>query len=101
MRRRDVLGFMSVALQPPKFGGSARLVQAPVTVTGADGRKIGGLEQRDFLLFDGGERREFTLDDVPAPLSLMVAVQTGGGFRGGAGQDSQEASAVRAAALRA
>lgn len=77
MRRRDVLGLMPAVLQPPQFGVSARLVQAPLTATGTDGRKIAGLEQRDFLLFDGGERREFTLDDVLAPLSLMVAVQTG------------------------
>lgn len=78
MRRRDVLGLMTAALQPPpEFGVSARLVQAPVTVTGADGKKIAGLDRGDFLLFDGGERREFDLDEVLAPLSLVVAVQTG------------------------
>lgn len=78
MRRRDVLGLMRAALQPPpKFGVSARLVQAPATVTGADGKKMAGLDRGDFLLFDGGERREFDLDEVLAPLSLMVALQTG------------------------
>ncbi len=68
---------MSAALQQPRFGVSARLVVVPVTVTGADGRKIAGLQRSDFRLFEAGEARDFQVDDILSPLSLMVAVQTG------------------------
>jgi VWFA-related protein len=63
--------------QPPRFGVSARLVVVPVTVTGGDGRKIAGLKRDDFRLFEEGKPRDFRVEDVLSPLSLMVAVQVG------------------------
>jgi VWFA-related protein len=68
---------MAAVLQPRPFRVSARLVQTPVTVTEEDGRKVAGLEASDFVLTDAGRHREFTMDADLAPLSLVVAVQTG------------------------
>lgn len=77
MRRREFIGNAAAAFQPPSFRVSARLVQTPVTVTGQDGRKIEGLERRDFVLTDQGQPKRFSMDTELAPLSLIVAVQTG------------------------
>jgi VWFA-related protein len=65
--------------QDSRFSAETRVVQVPVTVTGANGRNIDGLKTGDFEVLDEGRRRVFTLDAFgpgAAPISLAIAVQT-------------------------
>jgi VWFA-related protein len=63
--------------QDPQFRASSRLVLAPVQVTDGAGKAVEGLTEADFELYDGGMRRNFTLETENAPLSIVVAIQTG------------------------
>jgi VWFA-related protein len=56
-------------------------VLVPVTVTGAKGRTVDGLEAADFLLLDNGIPQKTTVDTTAtgvAPISLVIAVQSSG-----------------------
>ncbi len=62
--------------QEPRLSTTARLVVAPATVLDRNGRYIDGLMQRDFVLYDNGERRAIDVDVSFTPISLVIAVQT-------------------------
>lgn len=64
-----------------QFGVEARLVQAPVVVTGADGKVVEGIEADEWVLLDNGREQKVTVDTIEtglAPVSLAVLVQTSG-----------------------
>jgi VWFA-related protein len=60
----------------PELRTTARLVVAPVTVTGASGKPVHGLTKEDFHLFDNGTRREFDVELLEERVSLVVVLQT-------------------------
>jgi VWFA-related protein len=65
--------------QEPKFRTTAPLVIAPATVSDREGRKIDGLSELDFLVYDNGRLQTARLDTfqtVSTPVSLVVAVQS-------------------------
>ena len=55
---------------------TARLVVAPVTVNDAAGKPVHGLVKSDFRLFDNGAARDFDVELLEQPVSLVVAIQT-------------------------
>lgn len=69
----------AAAAQEPSFRATVPLVLVPVTVTDSKGRYVDGLQAADFQLLDNGTPREIRLDAaeaVPAPVALVIAVQT-------------------------
>ncbi len=74
LSRREWLATLMV--QPPTFRASAQIVVVPLTVTNSKGKRVAGLSASDFVLSDNGEPREFTLEDVGGPVSLILAVET-------------------------
>mgnify|MGYP000228434112 CR=1 FL=1 len=60
-----------------QFRASSRLVLVPVQVSDAAGKTIESLTEADFELYDRGVMRKFRLEPENAPLSVVVAVQTG------------------------
>jgi VWFA-related protein len=52
-----------------------RLVTAPTLVFSQDGNLIPGLDRGDFRVYDNGRLQKASLDTVPAPVSVVVAVQ--------------------------
>jgi VWFA-related protein len=56
-------------------------VQVPVTVLDKKGRHVPGLTADDFTLYDEGQRQVIQVDDVTAPISLVVAVQSNSNAR--------------------
>lgn len=71
-----VAGAVSLLAQEPRLSTTARLVIAPATVVDRTGRYVDGLTQRDFVLYDNGERRAIDVDVAFTPISLVIAVQT-------------------------
>ncbi len=59
-----------------------RVVIAPTTVTGSDGRFANGLHVEDFLLTDNDKPQRITQDHAFQPLSIVVAVQASAGVEG-------------------
>lgn len=76
LNRREWLAAALLQQQPPTFRASAQIVVVPVTVTNSKGRRVAGLNASDFLLSDNGQPREFTLEDISGPVSLLLAVET-------------------------
>jgi VWFA-related protein len=61
--------------QEPTLSTTVRLVIAPATVTGPDGRYVDGLTEKDFLVLDNGNPQRIQADVTFVPISLVVAVQ--------------------------
>jgi VWFA-related protein len=75
-----VLGtFVSVLAQeelPERtFRAQANIVLAPVTVLNGAGGFVGGLELRDFRLYDNDKLQDIQLDVSYSPISMVVAIQ--------------------------
>ena len=68
------------AQDQPGFTSQANLVPVPALVRDASGNAVYGLHEKDFLLMDDGIEQRVHLDEAtgPRPVSLVVAVQTGG-----------------------
>jgi VWFA-related protein len=69
------------AAQEPVFGARSRLVLIPAVVTDSNGHVVDGLEAADFQVFDNGQPRNVTVDNLctgVAPIALMIAVQSSG-----------------------
>lgn len=64
------------AFQPQTFRVTARAVVVPATVLDSSRRRVAGLERKDFRLCDGGVERDFDLEEMNAPVSVLVAVET-------------------------
>lgn len=62
--------------QEPPLSTTVRLVIAPATVTGSDGRYVDGLTEKDFLVYDNGKPQRIQADVTFVPISLVVAVQS-------------------------
>jgi VWFA-related protein len=62
--------------QEPRVSTTVRLVVAPATVTGREGRYIDGLNAEDFLVYDNGRRQKVNADVSYTPISLVIAVQS-------------------------
>ena len=72
---------LALAAQNPRFDVQSRLVLVPVTVTGAKGRTIDGLDTNDFVVLDNGRPQKVTVDTMAtgvAPLALVIAIQASG-----------------------
>ena len=70
--------FLTAAASPPQIAVRVDVVTVPVTVTGARGEFVGGLERKNFrLLVDGAEQpiEYFTPEQEPA--QVLVLVETG------------------------
>jgi len=69
----------SMGAQDSSFHVQTKVMQAPVSVTGKDGRRVDGLVARDFSVLDDGVRQSVTVDDFSTGLpriSLAIAIQT-------------------------
>jgi VWFA-related protein len=62
----------------PSYRGSARLVIVDTSVTDAAGKPVRNLGAASFQVHEEGKPRQALLDSEPAPLSLVIAVQTAG-----------------------
>lgn len=69
-------GCCLMAQEPAALRTTARLVVAPVTVNDGAGKPVHGLTKGDFRLFDNGKAREFDVELLEQPVSLVVAIQT-------------------------
>lgn len=58
------------------FRVTSRAVVVPVTVLDSRKRRVAGLEKSDFRLSDAGLERDFTLEEMNSPVSVLVAVET-------------------------
>ncbi|WP_321476065.1 VWA domain-containing protein [uncultured Paludibaculum sp.] len=58
------------------FRSNVPLVVAPVTVVDRKGRPVENLSAADFILTDKGEPQRVNLDEIRAPISLVLVVQT-------------------------
>lgn len=67
---------MALLVQNPQFRTSAQVVVVPVTVLDRKGKRVAGLRAEDFELTDNGRVQTFQLEDMNAPLSLVLAVET-------------------------
>jgi VWFA-related protein len=77
----SLLVTFALTAQDARFGVQTRLVLVPVTVTGANGRAIDGLEMKDFVLLDEGRPQKVTVDTIAtgvAPIALVIAIQASG-----------------------
>jgi len=63
-------------VQAPQFRTAAHVVVVPVTVMDSKGRRVAGLQKADFELLDQGNAQTFQLEEMNAPVSLVVAVET-------------------------
>ncbi|MBI4892686.1 MAG: hypothetical protein HY821_18825, partial [Acidobacteria bacterium] len=68
--------FVFALQQVPSFRVSARAVVVPVTVLNSKDQRVAGLEKTDFRLLDNGVDRDFILEEMNAPVSVMLAVET-------------------------
>jgi VWFA-related protein len=70
----------AIAQEEPGFTTQANLVPVPALVRDENGQAVYGLHEKDFILEDDGVAQAFHLDEAaePQPVSLVVAVQTGG-----------------------
>jgi VWFA-related protein len=66
----------AVLAQDPVIRSTVVNVQVSVTVVDKKGRHVSGLTADDFELFDSGLPQKAQVDDVTAPISMVVAVQT-------------------------
>jgi VWFA-related protein len=64
-----------VSPQMPDLRATAHLVVAPTTVTDAAGEYVDGLNDKDFVLYDNGLRRDIRVDVSYFPISLVIAVE--------------------------
>ena len=64
----------------PTFRSETTVVLVPTLVTDEHGEVIYGLTQKDFVIMDNGVERTVLMDDTfsSKPVSLVLAVQTGG-----------------------
>ena len=71
---------MLLAQEEPVFRSESNLVLVPALVRDASGHAVYGLQAKDFILEDNGVAQPVHLDDEtqPEPLSIVVAIQTGG-----------------------
>ncbi len=58
------------------FRSNVPLVVVPVTVTDRDGKLVDGLNESDLLLYDNNVPQKLRLDELKAPISLALVVQT-------------------------
>jgi len=72
---------LALAAQEPTIRVPVRLVHQDVLVFTADNRVIPDLQAATFRVFDNGHPQSFTLDTEPAPVSLVLAVQTNAAVR--------------------
>lgn len=70
----------ATAQEESGFTARANLVPVPTLVRDATGNAVYGLHEKDFMLEDDGVEQGVHLDEAtePRPVSLVVAVQTGG-----------------------
>jgi len=67
------------AQQSPTFQSRVDVVTVNATVTGRDGRFVGGLRQDDFTVFEDGQRREIVyFEDESTPVSLGILLDSSG-----------------------
>lgn len=69
----------ATAISAQVFRGSADIVLLHVTVTGSDGRFVGGLNKSEFQVFEDGVLQEitnFTREQLPIALSLVIDTST-------------------------
>jgi Ca-activated chloride channel family protein len=70
---------VTAAAQQPTFKGRTQIVPVLVTVTDAQKRLVGGLEQTDFELFDNGQPAQIVLfDNAVRPITVIVMLDTSG-----------------------
>ncbi len=62
--------------QQPVFRASARLVVVPATVFDPSGKRVLGLQLSDFIVLDQGQPRDFQLESMDTPVTLILAVET-------------------------
>lgn len=72
-----------LAQDEPTFHSESSTVLVPTLVRDASGHAVYGLQAKDFILEDNGIAQAVHLDDEerPEPLSIIVAIQTGGSAR--------------------
>src|SRR4051794_27945877 len=58
-----------------RFTSRVDIVVAPTTVTDKDGSYVPGLKPSEFQLYDNDKLQEIRVDEVYAPISLVVAIQ--------------------------
>lgn len=88
MRRKQIINSVAcipllllalvASAQDYKIRAKVDLVEVPVTVKGNDGKLIGGLTHKDFVILEDGNPQtiaNFTAD--PVPLSAAVVIDTG------------------------
>jgi hypothetical protein len=63
------------AIEDPTFRGTVNIVLAPTTVLDKEGEYVLGLKSHEFRLFDNGKAQEIKVDEIIAPVSLVVAIQ--------------------------
>jgi VWFA-related protein len=70
----------ATAQEQPGFTIQANLVPVPTLVRDAAGAAVYGLHEKDFFFEDDGVEQAVHLDEAaePQPVSLVIAVQTGG-----------------------
>lgn len=71
-----LLSVLLLAQQDPIVRTTVPLVTVPVSVTDESGRLVRGLGKADFVLLDGGRRRDFDVDLLNERVSLVLLVQS-------------------------
>ena len=75
---RPILSFLTLAVvlaQDATVRSTARLVVAPLSVTGRSGRPVEGLRGRDVVVFDNDVPVQSQLEESIQPLSLVIVAQ--------------------------
>src|SRR4051812_40769121 len=75
-----IVGVFVSAQEMPRFASRTNLVPVPTLVRDAEGNAIYGLHAEDFIIEDDAVPQTVHLDEAAEgePLSLVIAVQTGG-----------------------
>jgi VWFA-related protein len=66
----------STPAQDPTIRSEVREVIAPTTVLDKDGAYINGIKASEFRLYDNDKLQQIKVDEIYAPLSVVVAIQS-------------------------